>query len=51
VTVSTWHDFTTPYAGSLPKNELTHCPPPVTLFSIQLEPAPYRTVFVPLNWK
>ena len=37
------------YAGSLPKNALVHWPLPVTPFSTQRLPAPYRTVRNPLT--
>jgi hypothetical protein len=36
----TSHCFTTPYRGSLPKNEFVHWPVPDMVFVIQLLPEP-----------
>src|SRR2546427_22706 len=45
----TSHTFTTPYAGSLPKNVFVQSPEFVTDFWTQLEPEPKRTACVPLT--
>jgi hypothetical protein len=40
VVASTSQAFTTPYAGSVPKNELVHCPEPLMLFCTHRVSAP-----------